>query len=148
MRTFVLALILGVAVGCGGEQSVTNQEEIGPDQNTDEPSVYEDHCGNRVCEENKGEDYWNCLDCVDFLTGGPKHGYCGDGICFNETMLSCFKDCRPRPYNSGGDDDPIPGNSVPPIPSPGPIPIPGTKPEPIPGPGPGPMPVLKPSLIP
>ena len=58
-----------------------------------------DTCNNFKCEENAGETYWNCLDCVDLYTGGPINGYCGDGICFNESIFYCWKDCRPKAFN-------------------------------------------------
>jgi hypothetical protein len=130
MKVLIIALLISAMAGCGGEQPAIDEvEESTPTQNN-EPSTGS-YCGDFVCDEDEGEDYWNCLDCVDMFTGGPKNGYCGDGICFNETMLSCFKDCRPRPVNMGGsdwDDD-----------FPWPVP-----PGPKPGPGPDPRPIQKP----
>lgn len=128
MRTFLVALLLCALAGCGGEQpAIVEQVDNTPDTTTEpNPGPY---CGDYVCDEDMGEDYWNCLDCVDMFTGGPKNGYCGDGICFNETMLSCWKDCRPRAVNMGDDKEDFPWPEPPPIPGP----IPG------PGPDPGPM---------
>lgn len=69
----------------------------------------EDSCGNFTCERFLGETYWNCLDCIDLRTGGPVDGYCGDGICFNESMFECWKDCKPMLYNPEPEIGPGPG---------------------------------------
>jgi len=135
MRTFILALMVGI-IGCGGEPVVDDQEEDVSIQK--EPAANEESCGNNVCERNKGEDYWNCLDCVDLLTGGPTNGYCGDGVCFNETMFDCWTDCRPHASNPAAFDDdvPQPGKNIRILIDQGPWP--GIEPIPNPGPLPGP----------
>jgi hypothetical protein len=99
------------------------------DSSVKKDSGIERHCGDGTCDEDLGENYWNCLDCVDPYTGGPKDPYCGDGICYNETMLSCWIDCRPERRNPGPDPFPF-GPDPPPGPKPGPPP--GPKPDPIP----------------
>jgi hypothetical protein len=132
MKTLILILTMYI-IGCGGELIADEQEP--PAQN----DTYEDadSCGNRICEASEGEDYWNCFDCVNPFTGGPKKGYCGDGICFNESMTSCWTDCKPRTYNSKAiADSPLPGQNIKTL-----InhePIPGLPPMPGPGPFPGP----------
>jgi hypothetical protein len=124
---------LGFTFGCGGEieepSPQPSTEQPGPNSPTPDPL-----CGNYICDEAEGETYWNCLDCVDLFTGGPKNGYCGDGVCFNETMWSCFRDCRPRAYNP----DPGFGDGPDPFPPGWGNPIPGQAPGPMP-PDPGPM---------
>lgn len=117
---------------CGGEEPVEKEEVAKKEPKKDDVfdvNKVPSYCGDYKCDEDEGEDYWNCIDCVDLLTGGPKHGYCGDGICFNETMTSCWRDCRPRPYNPNpdGDDNPFPSpfpedKPKPPIPLPDPVP--------------------------
>jgi len=117
MRLWFIPIIL---IGCGDNQSKIVDSYI----EKDGPVRPESYCGDHICDEDKGEDYWNCIDCSD-ITGAPKNGYCGDGICFNETMTSCWRDCRPKFFNpAGGFPDPGP--------APDPIPMP-------PGPDPRPM---------
>jgi len=103
----VVALALSnIFCGCGEVDENINKptaKEVEKEKKVEEDKG--PYCGDFVCNENKGEDYWNCLDCVDLFTGGPTNGYCGDGICYNESMISCWKDCRPRTYN---DDDDFP----------------------------------------
>lgn len=118
----MILLLVFSFVNCGGDIEYPEPEptgEIGSDVPTGS------YCGDWVCD--KDETYWNCLDCVDPITGGPKNGYCGDGICFNENMLDCWTDCRPEPFNPNAEDDF-------PAPRPEPIPIPDPRPTPDPGP--------------
>lgn len=76
-------------VSCGVEEYPSPMPLSEPEKSKIEYS----YCGNNVCDED--EDYWNCYwDCSDF-SGGPLNGYCGDGICYNETMTSCWRDCKP-----------------------------------------------------
>lgn len=57
----------------------------------------ENNCGDGYCDLEAGEDYWNCLDCVNPLTGEPTYYYCGDGVCTHgENMWNCWVDCRPK----------------------------------------------------
>jgi len=129
MKTFVLTLIIGVMTGCGGEQPATVEKvDSAPEQKEYKPNI-ESYCGDYVCDEDIGEDYWNCLDCVDM----PEYGRCGDGICYKETILDCYRDCGPMAVNNGGNSFSWPN------PSPAPRPKPEPYPEPRPIPEPGPM---------
>jgi hypothetical protein len=60
------------------------------------------YCGDSICDEWRGEDAQWCVDCgYDPLINGPGNGgFCGDGICFNESMWACWQDCRPRASKS------------------------------------------------
>ena len=125
--TFLISL-----VGCGGEIIIDKTENIPTKDNTVEDI---DYCGNDICEKNKGENYWNCFDCVDLFTGAPKDSYCGDGICFKETMTSCWTDCKPRAYNPNAIvDAPKPGQEIKILLDQSPLPAPLPTPGPLPGP--------------
>jgi hypothetical protein len=50
------------------------------------------------------------------MNGMPKNGYCGDGVCYKESMTSCWRDCRPKMINNG--DDELPWNPSGPMPDP------------------------------
>lgn len=131
-----VALVLGIIlafflvyllVSCGGDNVYPEPDgSLRADTIVSGPTG--SYCGDYICDEELGEDYWNCIDCVD-IYGGPKNGYCGDGICYNETMTSCWRDCKPKRYNSRPDWPEFwsdPGSE----PNPGP---------PLPGPDPGPF---------
>lgn len=140
MTKILFVVMFMCQLGCGGNiEPQFYIEEQEPGQNNEPYSG--PYCGDYVCDEGEGENYWNCLDCVDPFTGGPKNGYCGDGICFNETMLSCWKDCRPRQYNpnSGFGFTPPKEESIF-GPKAWPFPY-GAEPNPLP-PGPEPGPIL------
>jgi hypothetical protein len=101
--SLAITLLITLLYGCGGKEGVIDKPKpmevykVGDDSQ-------QPHCGDLICNEKEGEDYWNCLDCVD-VNGWPKNGYCGDGVCYNESMTSCWKDCRPKQVNRGWDDD-------------------------------------------
>jgi len=126
---FIKIFLVLLLCSCDGGEDVVDPTSVDPPSKDDisSPTYEGPYCGDRTCDAD--ESYWTCLDCVDPLTGGPKNGYCGDGVCFNETMLGCWRDCRPKPYNPYAEDDDIPH----PGPKPGPLP------DPIPGPDPGPF---------
>jgi hypothetical protein len=131
----VLLTALPMMYGCGGPIT----EDVQPTfEDVSEPEETKNLCGDLICDKDIGEDYWNCLDCVNPFTGGPTNGYCGDGICYNETMVSCLRDCRPQAYKK----DNLPWNLNKPR-----IEIPWFGPEgPLPGPQPGPQPDPQPKL--
>lgn len=107
---FVLTIIICLLVGCGDNPAAAdiNNDFIPPTVQRQQAQPY---CGDLICDERGGEDYWNCLDCVD-LNGWPTHGYCGDGVCYKESMVGCWEDCRPIEINtdalSHGPNGPLP----------------------------------------
>jgi len=128
-KTFIIAaLFVALCASCGG---VEPEEEypLPPVAATEDDPVQHPYCGDGICDDGRGENEWWCTDCgYSPALGGPKDGgYCGDGVCFGgETMLSCFKDCRPKPYKQQppwdpGWIDPVPWNGQDRIP-PGPPP--------------------------
>jgi hypothetical protein len=71
-------------------------------------NLTEDNCGDGFCDLMAGENYDNCLDCVDPLTGLPNYSYCGDGFCDSangETIMNCWQDCKP--YERNYEENPI-----------------------------------------
>jgi len=94
---FVIAIVLSSLFGCGGEPPDRIATRDGTPIVRGQPM--EPYCGDFICDETGGENYWNCLDCVD-INGWPTHGHCGDGICYNESMTDCWEDCRPTELNT------------------------------------------------
>jgi len=102
-RHLFIFIILSFFIGCG-------IDTIPPtDGSIDLPAVIDPpegtYCGDTICDTG-WEDFLLCpTDCLPF---------CGDGTCspeFGETILSCFRDCKPRAVNI---DKPfeIPGEQV------------------------------------
>ena len=113
VEKIIIACLIAIAAsamffaftGCGGNEEVIIDIPNEPTEvKAEEEDPQQPYCGDWNCDEKEGENYWNCLDCVD-MNGWPKNGYCGDGICYKESMTSCWKDCRPRQVNNGQDDD-------------------------------------------
>jgi hypothetical protein len=98
------SLLIVFLVSCGVEEYPEPVDLPKPAENKEK--IEYSYCGDNVCDED--EDYWNCYwDCSDF-NGGPLNGYCGDGICYKETMTSCWKDCRPARKNMNPNPKPGP----------------------------------------
>ena len=74
---------------CGG----MDPEEEKPPKILDTSDRHLPYCGDYRCDE--GENYLNCSDCNSPYVN-PWRSYCGDGICFEETLRSCYIDCKPQ----------------------------------------------------
>ena len=112
MKTTLMLIALFCC--CGGDDRPPPVKVVlpKPDASQDDTPF----CGDGVCDDQRGESPYNCIDCgYDPLIGGPKNGgTCGDGVCFGkETILSCWIDCRPIPINPDPNPDPGPFRSLP-----------------------------------
>lgn len=109
MTTKIFYIIINLFfISCSYNMDISKKEYINVEQKSDSLEPY---CGDNICDINSGESYWTCLDCVDDF-GNPTNGFCGDGICFNETIRDCWQDCKPIGLKNntelGGVIDPMP----------------------------------------
>lgn len=115
MRFAILLCVFSI-LSCGDDRPPPEPQPVPVPSRAHAPEP-EPFCGDGVCDEWRGEDAWWCPDCgFDPATGGPRDGgYCGDGHCFgDEDELTCWTDCRPKPFRptnprDPGWIDPIPG---------------------------------------
>jgi len=90
IKLLIFPLLFVVSINCGGPPIDIPTDAYLLDTEITIPTIKKDYCGDNICNP-AWEDYLLCAqDCLPF---------CGDHICssnWGETILNCYKDCKPK----------------------------------------------------